>query len=421
MGNAFSAVGRGISKAASGVGRALSGGGARAAGAAGGTAWGAPGVGNTLTELVVQAPSRAAGSGLSSALTRAIPSAVGTALSATLLNRAIQPRLANFTPGRTGVPEPDFGTPPSSAAYSDPTEVSEVVVEGQRQAPAPALANIRSSVVPSLINFSPGRSAVPEPTFSPPMANLGGGDDNTISELVVQPPRRQPDADDGGAYLPFMAMPGEGFLPDREGVPEPDFGEEEEEGDPEAEAEGRGGILDLLGNLLPLALMGGLPGMPGFGRDGNDLTAPGTPGGNLNDLAGRNAQMANMLGERGLANLGGDIGGKGMRYIDRMVKKAQAAIRQRYAGMGMSGSSAEQADLNGAAEAGVDMQFKAGAQMAQTGLQAMAALTGQSASIYASLLNAQVQRDTALGNAQAEFMSEIGVALGQRFFQRDNA
>ena len=42
--------------------------------------------------------------------------------------------------------------------------------------------------------------------------------------------------------------------------------------------------------------------------------------------------------------------------IKRMVRQSQAAIRQRYAGMGMSGSTAENADLQAAAEAGVARQ-----------------------------------------------------------------
>lgn len=152
--------------------------------------------------------------------------------------------------------------------------------------------------------------------------------------------------------------------------------------------------------LAGAALAGALGSGQGAGSGG------GTQGG-LESIAKNNQELATSL--KGVVNAGmaGDIGGRGLNSIDRMVRKAQAAIRARYSSMGMSGSTAEQDDLNAAAEAGVDMQFKVGQQMASTGLAAIAALSGQSAAAYASLLNAQTAKNTALGNALANFAGAL--------------
>lgn len=174
---------------------------------------------------------------------------------------------------------------------------------------------------------------------------------------------------------------------------------------------------ELLEKFGPLGLLGLLPlkdligaGLLGAGLLANKdtkTTDPNGPAGPLTQLANNNAATAKALTAGGMANLNGNIGGQALGYIARQVRQAQAAIRQRYAGMGMSGSTAEQQDLNAATEAGVDMQFKIGQQMATTGLNAAAALSGQSATIYAALLNQQTQRDTQLGNALASFAAAV--------------
>ena len=150
----------------------------------------------------------------------------------------------------------------------------------------------------------------------------------------------------------------------------------------------------IAGGLLGAGLLGGTGGT-------------GSAGDAIKDLAASNKELAGRLGGIAEAGFQGNIGAKGLNSISRMVRKAQAAIRQRYAAMGMSGSTAEGDDLNAAVESGVDLQFKIGQQMAQTGLNAVAALTGQSAQAYLSLLNAQTQKDTALGNALANFAAAV--------------
>lgn len=169
---------------------------------------------------------------------------------------------------------------------------------------------------------------------------------------------------------------------------------------------GRGGIMgtgvdgkDLVaGGLLAGSLLSGQGGGGGGG---------GNPAESLSHLADNNSALADRLGNISSSGFAGDIGGRGLNSIDRMVRKAQASIRQRYASMGMSGSTAEMQDLQAAADSGVDLQFKVGQEMAQTGLNAIAALTGQSASIYTALMNAQTAKDTALGNSLANFAAAL--------------
>lgn len=178
-----------------------------------------------------------------------------------------------------------------------------------------------------------------------------------------------------------------------------------------------GSTLPAAGGITPPADGGGLPlgvkptdiiagGLLGAGLLGG-TGGTGSAGDAIKDLAASNKELAGRLGRIAEAGFQGNIGAKGLNSISRMVRKAQAAIRQRYAAMGMSGSTAEGDDLNAAVESGVDLQFKIGQQMAQTGLNAVAALTGQSAQAYLSLLNAQTQKDTALGNALANFAAAV--------------
>lgn len=141
------------------------------------------------------------------------------------------------------------------------------------------------------------------------------------------------------------------------------------------------------------------------GASGDNGTGSAADG--LNKVAQGNLDLAHRLTGIASAGFAGQIGGAGLNYIRRMVEKAQASIRQRYANMGMSGSSAEMEDLNAAAQEGVDLQFKIGHEMATAGLNAIAGLTGQSAQAYLALLNAGTAKETALGQALANFAAAV--------------
>lgn len=165
-----------------------------------------------------------------------------------------------------------------------------------------------------------------------------------------------------------------------------------------------GGLLQLLAGAVPIikALDPSNPGSPG-----NPINDPTKPTQALTDLAGTNRDLAGRLAATADAGMAGNIGGDKMNSIAKQVRQAQAAIRSKYASMGMSGSTAELQDLQGAEQAGVEMQFKEGQDMAQQALQTVASLTGQSANIYAEILRQQTARTTELGNALTKYVGAM--------------
>lgn len=287
-------------------------------------------------------------------------------------------------------------------------EVSALTVEGQGspQAAAPLL-NLSGSG--TAFAQALGQSGGQQLAQAMPLANIQPTD---VDGLTVTGLSRQ-DNSPYDAIAPALVATN---VPDLQTM-------RDRVGDDPLKKDGNGGLLaagaaglgalglsmkDLLGlGLLGAGLMGGAASL----NSGGDPNKPGTPAAELTNIAKGNQQLANQLAGRAQAGMSGDIGGKGMNYIARMVREAQAAIRQKYASMGMSGSTAETQDLNAAAQSGVDMQFKVGQEQAQMGLATIAALTGQSANVYAALLNAQTQKDTALGNALANFAGAAAGAL----------
>lgn len=94
--------------------------------------------------------------------------------------------------------------------------------------------------------------------------------------------------------------------------------------------------------------------------------------------------------------------------IDQQLKAKQAAIRQNYAQMGLSGSSAERQDLDNAQQEALALQFQQGQQMAQTGLSEISSETGLQSNLLNEILNTQVQRGTQMGDALAA-LAGVGV------------
>lgn len=124
----------------------------------------------------------------------------------------------------------------------------------------------------------------------------------------------------------------------------------------------------------------------------------------LKGIADKNQQLVdNQLMPTALANQQGNINGQALSAIDRRLQESEAGLRSKYAAMGMSGSTMEQEDLAGLRANAQDQVFAEGQQMAATGLQTAAALTGQDTSIYEALMQAQVQQDEELSKAIAAF------------------
>lgn len=174
---------------------------------------------------------------------------------------------------------------------------------------------------------------------------------------------------------------------------------------------GAGGIISsLLGTTPGTGVLGTGITLPqllsGLGLGGSLLQGNKLPPGadQLQKLADSNQQLVNnQLMPTALANQQGNINGQALSAIDRRLQKSEAGMREKYAAMGMTGSTMEQEDLAGLRANAQDQVFAEGQQMATTGLQTAATLTGQDATIYNELMQAQVQQDEELSKAIAAF------------------
>ena len=99
--------------------------------------------------------------------------------------------------------------------------------------------------------------------------------------------------------------------------------------------------------------------------------------------------------------------------VDQALQDSITSIKSKYAGMGMSGSTVEQDDINAAQQKALVLSGTLAEQMAQTGLSAgsQAATALQiSGTIYEQLMQQQIQQDTALQQAIAAFAGQAAIA-----------
>lgn len=375
MGSSF---GKALSSAGSSIGRAVGGGG-----------------GNLLSEVVVQGARPALASSLGSAVGRGLGAGAGSVLGSALAGS-----------GGGG----NANVQPQAPANSN--EIAGIDVVGTRAPSSLANMNFGGSLMPALgAGMAAMAAPAAAPAPAPALANMGGANEVEGIDVLGIPPSST--GIDSGAIAGAAGVNTLGGDINSDTLQ--DLPGEEIADEPGEEGIGKeAGLLGLLGalGLRPQDLLG--MGLMGAGLlAGNKQGDTSQQTDQLQGLADSNKNLANTLSQTAMAGLEGNIGAKGMGALRRMVRNAQAAIRQRYAGMGMSGSSAEAADLNAAAQAGVDMQFDMGQKIAQVGLQQVAALTGQSAAAYTQLLNAQTQKNTALGNALANFTG----AAAKTFFK----
>lgn len=116
------------------------------------------------------------------------------------------------------------------------------------------------------------------------------------------------------------------------------------------------------------------------------------------------AQRANERGERFSSYLeSGQLPAGAQAGLTQATEAAKAAIRSKYAGMNMSGSSAEMQELNE-----VDSRAQAqGFQMASNLLRTGVEETGIAANLYRALVGLNAQRDAATGRAISSFASAL--------------
>lgn len=151
-------------------------------------------------------------------------------------------------------------------------------------------------------------------------------------------------------------------------------------------------------NALPILAGGGLLA---------NLVAGSNPTGEtqLKDQAGalatQGGQLASYL-QSGQLPPGAQAG------LDEATKSAQAAIRSKYAALGMSGSTAEIQDLNDVTMQASAEKFQIADSLLKTGIQE----TGLSSSIYENLANFDVQQSGQTGSAIAALAAALSGSAG---------
>lgn len=170
-----------------------------------------------------------------------------------------------------------------------------------------------------------------------------------------------------------------------------------------SQAAGSGGFLNkLLSDPKSLASMGLL----GYSLLNANKTPPEVQ--SLKNLAGQEGAIATEEGKIGQGGQMGLLGASGDAMLNQQLQSQQAAIRSRYAAMGMSGSSAEQADLAGAAQSSLAERFALGQNVAQTGLTAAQQATG----VQSQLLQQIMQQETAQGSELGDILAQFaGLAV----------
>lgn len=104
------------------------------------------------------------------------------------------------------------------------------------------------------------------------------------------------------------------------------------------------------------------------------------------------------------------------QQVTQALNDSITSIKSKYASLGLTGSTAEQAAISEAQSQSQQMTFTIAQQMAQTGIQAGNQATadlGLEGTIYNDLTQAQISQDTALQNAIASFTGAIGGGVGR--------
>ena len=120
-------------------------------------------------------------------------------------------------------------------------------------------------------------------------------------------------------------------------------------------------------------------------------------------LAGQDAARAATFGNLASTAINGQLPGPAQSALNQALNSAKAEIRSKYAGLGLSGSTAEGQDLANAEQQAVAQQFQIGQGLASTGLSEVNAATGNESSLYEEILKQESAQGTQLGSALSLF------------------
>lgn len=245
---------------------------------------------------------------------------------------------------------------------------------------------------------------------SDPTSNAFTGAPANVGQLLTPNGSYTPSGGNNLTNLPLQQIaqliagsgspaPGSGGIVQLLNPPGPVNGSGGGSGNPLTGAGGSGGGAGGGNPLGGLLTAGGLAGLVGSLFTNNGL---GPAADALNAKAKNQEDLVNnQILPTALANQQGYINGQALRSIDQQLQRSEASMRQRYAEMGMSGSTMEAQDLAGLREQAQTQSFNEAQQMAATGLSTAASLSGQDAQIYQQLMQEQVAQDAALQDAMA--------------------
>lgn len=157
---------------------------------------------------------------------------------------------------------------------------------------------------------------------------------------------------------------------------------------------GQGGIANILKTALGTGVLG-------YDIYKGTQTPPQVKA--LQALEGQQAGLAKTFASEAQAENQGILPSGAEQFIDQSLNAEVAAIRSKYAQLGMSGSSAEVQDINAAKNQALALRFQIGQQLASQGLNEVNAATGEQDSLLQAILTAETQQGSALGDALAQF------------------
>ena len=147
-------------------------------------------------------------------------------------------------------------------------------------------------------------------------------------------------------------------------------------------------------NAIPAALIG-------YSVYRGNQPLPGQE--NMEARAGAADDRANALARGASEAMQGRLPGGAEAGIQQGLQSAQAAIRSRYADMGLTGSTMEGQDLANAEQQAVAMRFQIGQEMARTGLAAAGNSEALASNLYALIMQGMVAQGTQMGDALSDF------------------
>lgn len=168
------------------------------------------------------------------------------------------------------------------------------------------------------------------------------------------------------------------------------------------------GVESLLSSLMSPK---SLPGLVNAGLLLKDVVSPGPGASQLKQLKAQaseeQGQATNLAASTAAEQLG-QLPQPAQSVIDRALQERIAQIKNQYAQAGMSGSSAENADIAAAKTDAVNQQFQLGQSLAQSGIQQMQFDDQSVTNLLQNIISTESAQGTELGNLIERMAGFIG-------------